>query len=424
MCSNCGCAGHFRSECEAPPRCPTTLAYLGYGIERGSFYYVDAEIEEEVASPHLASVTLAPDEDLPPSLLISADHIQAELAAYIGDLRDFEFAWEVTETAPLAFSVPLPSVELLWVCSHDFIRCPINKFLISVHATTAEPDPVPPLEKVWVLVYGLLRGGSAAPRGGKHTHILKAISESVGKLITADLASFEDDGPARIEIPSPAPAKIDGLSLIFYFGTKGKRLTFELESPVPGDPLDPAPSAFGPGDAGIDDEGARLRRAPSLLEMMMMEGLRLLRLMVGGPRSCLSLDLLVSQGGLPWWPWRRSLRSALDCPLLPLSWQSSGKMRRAWAWRCALPRPQASASSPRSPEVVYYSRSPWSPPSPALGSPDQGSPPAMDPDWLTETPPAPCSRPREGASSVVSARQSARISQSRILLDGRAPDDP
>ena len=29
MCINWGCAGHFRSECEAPPRCPTTLAFLG-----------------------------------------------------------------------------------------------------------------------------------------------------------------------------------------------------------------------------------------------------------------------------------------------------------------------------------------------------------------------------------------------------------
>ncbi|KAE8777070.1 hypothetical protein D1007_50176 [Hordeum vulgare] len=105
--------------------------------------------------------------------------------------------------------------------------------MISVKAAAAEPDPVPPLEKVWVLVYGLPRGGSAAPRGGKLIHILKAISEPVGNLITADLASFEDDGPARIEILCPAAAEIDGLSLVFYFGSKGRHLTFELESPSP-----------------------------------------------------------------------------------------------------------------------------------------------------------------------------------------------
>ncbi|KAI5003867.1 hypothetical protein ZWY2020_031110 [Hordeum vulgare] len=92
-------------------------------------------------------VTLAPEQTTPAGLVISADLIREELAAYIGDFRDSSFAWEVTETAPLVFSVPFPSAELLRVCSHDFIRCPINKFMISVKAATAEPDPVPHLEK-------------------------------------------------------------------------------------------------------------------------------------------------------------------------------------------------------------------------------------------------------------------------------------
>ncbi|KAI4976539.1 hypothetical protein ZWY2020_050146 [Hordeum vulgare] len=201
---------------ESPPPlwCPTTLVYLGYGTERGSFYFVDAEIEEEVSRAHLASVTLAAEQVLLPGLVISADLIYAELAAYIGDFRDSEFTWEVTETAPLVFSVPFHSAELLRVCSHDFIRCPINKFLIFVHAATAGRDLVPPLEKVWMLVYGLHRGVLAAPRGGKLTHILKAVSEPVGKFVTADFASCEVDSPARIEMLCPAPAKIDDLCFI------------------------------------------------------------------------------------------------------------------------------------------------------------------------------------------------------------------
>ncbi|KAI4975294.1 hypothetical protein ZWY2020_048901 [Hordeum vulgare] len=211
MCINYGCAGHYRSECEAPPRCPTTLAYLGYGTERGSFYFVDAEIEEVAARPHLATVTLEPEQPIPDGLVISSDLIRDELAAYIGDFRGSEFAWEVTETAPLVFSVPFPSAELLRVCSHGPIRCPLNQFLISVQAATSEPDPVPPLEK--------------------------------------------DDGPARIEILCPAPAEIDGLSLVFYFGSKGRRLTFELESLAPVVQLDPAPSGPEPGDGGLDEEG-------------------------------------------------------------------------------------------------------------------------------------------------------------------------
>ncbi|KAI4988922.1 hypothetical protein ZWY2020_036239 [Hordeum vulgare] len=233
---------------------PHTLAYPGYGTERGSFYFVDAEIEEEASRPHLATVALAPDQPIPDGLVISSDLIWDELAAYIGDFRGSEFAWKVTETAPLVFSVPFPSAELLRVCSHGPIRCPLNQFMISVHAATSEPDPVPPLEKVWVLVYGLPRGGGAAPRGGKLTHILKAISESVGKLITADLTYFEDDGPTRIEILCPAPVEIDGLSLVFYFGSKGRRLTFELESSASVVQLDPALAGPEPGDGGLDEE--------------------------------------------------------------------------------------------------------------------------------------------------------------------------
>ncbi|KAE8780292.1 hypothetical protein D1007_46565 [Hordeum vulgare] len=158
MCINCGCAGHYRSECESPPRCPTTLSYLGYGTERGSFYFVDAEIEEVAARPHLATVTLEPEQPIPDGLVISSDLIRDELATYIGDFRRSEFAWEVTETAPLVFSVPFPSAELLRVCSHGPIRCPLNQLLISIQAATSDPDPVPPLEKIWVLVYGLPRG--------------------------------------------------------------------------------------------------------------------------------------------------------------------------------------------------------------------------------------------------------------------------
>ena len=41
--------------------------------------------------PHLASVTVAPEQGLPPGLVTLADIIQADLAAYIGDFRDSEF---------------------------------------------------------------------------------------------------------------------------------------------------------------------------------------------------------------------------------------------------------------------------------------------------------------------------------------------
>ncbi|KAE8805177.1 hypothetical protein D1007_18817 [Hordeum vulgare] len=182
-------------------------------------------------------------------------------------------------------------------------RCPNP-----AEASAAEPDPVPPLEKVWVLVYGLPRGGSVVPWGGKLTHILKAISEPVGKLITADQASFEDDGPARIEILCPAPAEIDGLSLVFYFGSKGRRLTFELESPTPVDPLGLSPAGPEPGDGGLDDEGALRRRVRLLRELMLHEGLRPIHLMVGGTQPLRPLDHRAPQGVPQSWRWCRCRR--------------------------------------------------------------------------------------------------------------------
>ncbi|KAI4973510.1 hypothetical protein ZWY2020_041038 [Hordeum vulgare] len=221
---------------------------------------------------------MASEQVLPPQLVFSANLIQAELATYIGDFRDSEFTWEVTETAPLVFSVPFPSAELLRVCSHDFIRCPINKFLISVRAATAEPELVPPLEK--------------------------AISEPVGKLITVDLASFEDDGPARIEILCPVPAQIDGLSLIFYFGSTRRRLTFELESLVAIDLHSPAPGASVPGDDGREGDGGSFEESSFCEEddgiggvpSAAYDGRRTLGSTVAGPSSSAGVASRVALG--------------------------------------------------------------------------------------------------------------------------------
>ncbi|KAI5006909.1 hypothetical protein ZWY2020_042121 [Hordeum vulgare] len=78
------------------------------------------------------------------------------------------------------------------------------------------------------------------------------------------------------------------------------------------------------------------------------------------------------------------------------------------------------SSSPRSPGVVCNSCSPGSP-SPALGSPDRVPPPPLDLVISAVTPEAAVSKARGVDSPMVSMRQSARLSQSRLLLDGRVP---
>lgn len=161
---------------------------------------------------------------------------------------------------------------------------------------------MPPMEKVWILVYGLPRGGRAAPRGGKLAHILKAISEPVGKLVSANPASFEGNGPARIGILCPAPAEIDGLSLVFYLGAsgKGRRLTFELESPIPEDMLGPAPTAdFPPLYDGHGGVAPLLGGALPVRRLMrMMRPLRL-RLLGAVARLLLVVGPPAQQGRLP-----------------------------------------------------------------------------------------------------------------------------
>lgn len=223
MCINCGCAGHFRSECLAPGRCPSTLAYLGYEVPEGGLLLRGRD-------PGGSARQASPGDDhprpgpVPPlSVVVTAEVIRAELSAYIGNYRDSALSWEVTETAPMVFLVPFPSAEMLNVCTRDNVKCPIHKFLISIQKAEVEPDAVPPLARVWMFIYGL-------PKGGKHNHILKAVSEPVGKLLTVDLDSLEGDGPARIEVLCQSPANVDGLPLTFYFGrTKGVRLTYELD---------------------------------------------------------------------------------------------------------------------------------------------------------------------------------------------------
>ncbi|KAI4964742.1 hypothetical protein ZWY2020_059735 [Hordeum vulgare] len=390
-----------------------------YGTERGTFYFVDAEIEEEVPRPHLASVTLAPKQVLSPGLVISADLIQAELAAYIGDFRDSDFTWEVTETAPLVFSVPFPSAKLLRVCSHDFIRYPINKFLISVHAATAEPELVPPLEKVWVLVYVLPRCGLAAPQGGNLTHILKAISEPVGKLVTADAASFEDDGPARIEILCPTPVEIDGMFLIFYFGSRGRRLTFELESPASVDMHGPTPSADVPGDDGHDGDGGSSEQSSFYEEDVgdggvppaAVDGRRTTVSTIDGPSDTAGVASRVASGiepavlvGLP--PFVSELVVLDGVEVLggssPIA-TTAADLEFTEADVLSVGMEVCPSSSPRSPGVVCYSRSPGSP-SPTLGSPERVLPSPLDLGLLAVTPEAAGPKARGADSPVVSAR--------------------
>ena len=142
-----------------PRRCPSTLAYLGYGVPDGAFYNMDATLEDRPVWPHLASISVVPGQELSPSLAVTTEVIKAKLSAHIGDYKDNVFSWEATKTAPVVFSEPFPSAEMLNDCTRDIVKCPIDKFTISIQKAMVKSDPVPPLEQVWLLTYGLLEEG-------------------------------------------------------------------------------------------------------------------------------------------------------------------------------------------------------------------------------------------------------------------------
>ena len=218
--------------------------------------------------------------------------------------------------------------------------------------------------------------------------------------MTINLASFEDDGPVRIEILYPAPAEIDGMSLIFYFGPKGKRRTFELDSPVPEDLLGPAPAATVPrldegqgGGGGSsdgssscegDDDDDVIPPAPSA-------GRRSPVSTVGGSSGPAGTASQVASGGgfvavaVP----PPVATQVADPEVVEEDVVSVGMEVRP-------------SSSPRSPGGVCYSRSPGSPPSPALGPSDVEPSPLLD--LAVVTPTATGSKLWGGASSLVAAR--------------------
>ncbi|KAI5017054.1 hypothetical protein ZWY2020_037432 [Hordeum vulgare] len=153
--------------------------------------------------------------------------------------RDVDPPRRVSPEAPPVAPMPVPAPakkkkkskkKKAVLCNSQGLGCPACTGALS--------------RRLWISPLGLVVSAPVRTRCASTVDALP-----VGKLITADLASFEDDGPARIEILCPARAEIDGLSLVFNFGTKGRRLTFEIESSAPVDPLGPAEAVQAGGRA-------------------------------------------------------------------------------------------------------------------------------------------------------------------------------
>ncbi|KAI4996787.1 hypothetical protein ZWY2020_052129 [Hordeum vulgare] len=212
----------------------------------------------------------------------------------------------------------------------------------------------------------------------------------MGKLVTVDLASFEDDGPARIEILYPAPAEIDGLSRIFYFGSRRRRLTFELESPAAANLHSPAPAASVPGDDGREGDGGSSEESSFCEEddgiggvpSAASDGRRTPGSTAAGPSSSAGVASQVASGIEPViiaGPSRVVTDLVVQDGVEVMGGSSpiatmANDLEFTEADVLSVGMEVCPSSLPRSPGVVCYSLSPGSP-SPTLGSLDSVPPP-------------------------------------------------
>lgn len=303
------------------------------------------------------------------------------------------------------------------------LRCDpirLHKFLVSVKEASSTPEPDFSLARVCISITGL-------PTEAKQDHILKMVSEPVGKMVAVDVGSLEGEGHACIQILCPDPARIDGLILPFYFNTTGVRLTFELDTEDPevvpegASPRPSPPAHSGPGDGGDDSasseessDGGGSQESLSCHPPGTMTSSSLGQASL--PAVSLVLGLVLA-----------SSPAASDArPTSPLPFLCMGSPRTQAMVEeedsLSVGMDSHAPSSPRSPGVVCYSRSPGSPPAPAQGPLAMMIPVTLTPPGLglsTARSDTPVGDPMGGPSlhsspsPPIAYRQSARLGRSR-----------
>ena len=107
----------------------------------GGFYYMDTGGIKLASLAHLAVVTVLPEQDLAPSVVISAEAIRVELAGL-----ERGWSWVVREISPTEFVVSFPTAQLLTHLSWSpTITLPIHNIRVSLRPSASNPDAPPPL---------------------------------------------------------------------------------------------------------------------------------------------------------------------------------------------------------------------------------------------------------------------------------------
>ena len=357
---------------------------------------------------------------------------------------DRSAVWNVREIAPYEFTVAFPSAELLRAVSWGGAKeLPVHHIKVEITASMEDPATIATLSTVWVRVHGI-------PSEARKEPYLELISQAIGKLVSVDVLSLPGDGPVRHQVMCPDPSALDYTLPRFFFGLKGRSLVVELEKE--GDQLGsslPSPPSSD-GDQHRDPDGMREEDSsygdesgqdsagmgdPALQPPAPVAPPPRLSAPAGSKSAPAKLQLV----DLP-----RSLRPDSVEPLgLPLAQYGSNLLSEgfdaaALGLRPA-PRPQPPVllgadsgsvglevvppSSPRSPGVVCYSRSPGSTPTSPLG-PDTPTPSVLEPASAVLDTPEAGTKTRAPCQVPTPSRHSARLAHSRGGGEELAPTIP
>ena len=364
-------------------------------------------------------------------MVISAETIRLELAGL-----ERGWTWVVREISPTEFVVSFPTAQLLTHLSWSpTITLPIHNIRVSIRPAASDPDAPPPLAVVWVRIHGI----PAELRSG--VDFVALIAQAVGRFVEVDVSSLPGDGPVWIRVMTPDPAKLNITLPTFYFDGVGRTLVVELESEAdrPRPPSPPAGRSPSPTRSSDDREGDSSEDDPSDDDAPPAVDAHPPPASSAPPSAAPPPSVSATTGGQVQAPSLGPLLDTCSTPLalpqsfgLPLSQYGSnlceglgstdisGLVAAALGPRLShqveMEGSEDSTSvgmevlapdTPRSPGVVWYSRSPGTPAAPAL------EPVTVFPD----TPVAGArGRPRRHRSSPPAPdtrRQSARLAMAR-----------
>ncbi|XP_048567049.1 uncharacterized protein LOC125547060 [Triticum urartu] len=231
-CFNCVLPGHFQVACPNPPTCylckeaghpavlcperPVTeeIMMYGHGIEDMGFFHIEVPELPPPSPSLLALVTVVGKGVATPEL------IEAEL----NHLCRCKWDWQVTSTAPNAFSVIFPDALSMGLCTRsDSITLALNGIVVNISEPRWDPKAVAVLDTAWILIAGL-------PDVARSERVIRSMSKILGKVVVVDELSLRKEEEVRVKVKCLDASKLH-TTLRVFFNDDGYDLTICPEPP-------------------------------------------------------------------------------------------------------------------------------------------------------------------------------------------------